>query len=393
MSFLKKDNKTALLFDLSDTHVGIALASIAPNQKPYILHTQRIPITTTEDEITSKHKESRVLSNLKKGLSTLSNRIHLHSGFLPKKSLEVDLVICVLSAPWYRAEARTFVEKYETPVTVNEIFLNGVLRSEMGKFKNLIIKSDDDKEVRYAAIEHDPVGVFINSYHTRKPVLKKANDISITFYLSAAKEDFLYEIDKVIHMFVHPKKFKFATFPYVFFKCIPSIFPDSTHGVLLHVAGEHTDVSFMTHNDLTFTDTIDVGRNHIIRSVMRKMKVPAEVAVSYCEMLERGQGNKTLREDIGSVTEKPIADFLKKAKEKTKVFLKQYQDDDIGIYLISDEEITHLLGQAINNEEEKIFSHIHMFSDKTLYNAANYKPHAEENYSLALLALYAQKIL
>lgn len=285
-SFFKKKSKgiNGIIFDIGSGHIGAALVTILPDEKPVIHFSTRSPM------VFQKHIDfDRFLEGMLSTLKTVSDDLEkngipkLHGSVLKRKN--IDAVLCVFSSPWYISQTRIIKYEKKKAFLVTKDFIEKMIERAEGQFEKSSQLQKVRKKLRDSeVIEEHVVHTKLNGYSTTEPYGKNAKTVELSLFLSMISKEVESKTKKIFEKIFHSPTILFHSFVLASFSSIRDIFHSEDNFILIDIGGEVTDVSLIRESVLLETVSFPTGKNFLMRSIALDLGISPEEAHSRIRM-------------------------------------------------------------------------------------------------------------
>lgn len=296
----KSKNETlCAVCDVGSATVSAGLVLFSKDSKPAVVWTTRVPFSVTELP-NEKHLEAVMFELLESAFTQIvsTGLPFIHTQGIREKKIEQ--VFVTLASPWFTAKATTVSIKKDDPFLLDEKTISEAVRDEEKKFEDEAIqgKYEQVRGQDIRMIEREVVRVLLNGYETMTPYDKYAKFADLSLYMSIIPERILSGVQKLVKEHFHTDKIAFHTFPLSFFTATISLFPHTYDYLLIDIAGESTDISVVSNGTILHTSSSSIGRNALLRMLMRDHRVTEEIAFSYLHLDVTDSAGEELKKSV-----------------------------------------------------------------------------------------------
>ena len=293
--FDTQKKKVTLLLDIGNGSVAVALAYIATDgAQPEVVRYIREPLSP-QTKPTGAELQIALIKTLK---DTLQTFLEQEKGTNKKpliKLRDATSILCTLSSPWFFSKGKTVSISQDKSFVMTERFLADVLSKEVGLFTEEIGTADD-----LHIVEKTILGATVNGYHLLSPLHQRTCACDIYIYMSAANARLIDQIMTTVGMFSHlsHEHVRFHSFPLVAFSVIRDKFPTVHEYLLFDIAGEITDIAWVSGGMIVKTVSYPCGTHLLVRQIAKHFDVPYEVGRSYLRLFLDERATKVMTDDI-----------------------------------------------------------------------------------------------
>ncbi len=297
--FGKSENqkKLIMIFDISSGSVGGAFVSFVANKNSNIKSFDPVILgqARTEMKYQDELDFEKFSFYMNKALYETAEKLMMLKIGRPEK------IYCFLSSPWHVCQTRVIhMEKEKTFITTKkivndliEVELKNIVSEYNNKYKGSL---DTPKLIENVVLESS-----VNGYKVSDLYDKKAKMLDIVIYLSVSPESVLIGADDSIAKVFPHTPISFNSFSLSFYNAIRLKYPGSNSHLLIDVNAEITDVGIVSDGILTSFFSFPIGRNYIIRKIMKKKSVSRDQAESLFKLYASNTLEKKTKEDMDTV--------------------------------------------------------------------------------------------
>lgn len=304
--FKKPDEEIVAIFDIGNGSIGGALVKFSKTDHPVILYTIREPITYMP-QTDADHLLASMLKLLKSVAEHLAHNGLKHIKTSPFGSHKLKDVYCVFASPWYISQTKTIKEEKEIPFAITKETINDLVKKEQelfykelkeGKYENLF--GPDTR-----LLEKRVINIRLNGYDVEEPIGKKVKELELTLFSSYISQQIMAEVESTLHAAFAIRNIHHFSYGLVSWNASRIIFPDIHNAFFIDVSGETTDISLIVRDILIETISFPLGRNMLIRDVVKSLSITPDVALSFLALYYDGTLEKKFAEKLTEVI-KPI---------------------------------------------------------------------------------------
>lgn len=284
----KKDALVAL-FDIGSSSVGGALVAFSAEKdgsSPTVLWSQRNEISFQET-VNIEHFLQGILSTLKTVAKAMSVAAREHP----------TAIFCTLSSPWCLSQTRIVKSSLAQSSIVTEKIINALVDAEVAAFRSGLTSYLESGVM----LEQKIMRVGLNGYATQKPYGKRAQDIDISLYVSAAPQSFLNMIRQPVEEIFHRPVDQYHSLALVSFSALRDLSPERENFLICDIGGEVSDLSLVKNNILVETVSFPKGMMTFIRDAVSLLKRPPEEVLSRLALHFGGHHDDTVSAKFDSL--------------------------------------------------------------------------------------------
>ncbi len=236
----------SLIFDIQSGSVGVAFIS-HERTMPKVLWNTRVSFPVSKD-VTISDLQIHTVRTLKK----VTKEAVKH---LPKEPLHS--IFCFYGAPWHISKPVTTTLHRETTFTVTKKLLEALIRKE----EEIFISRQNKAKL----IGSNITKISLNGYEVSNPYQKNVKKLSCSLLMSAIAEQFVADIESVIHQHIRVIEIRHNVLPLAIASVIRDIMPHDSSFVSIVVGEEITEVSVVKQGELANTVTFPAGKHTAFR--------------------------------------------------------------------------------------------------------------------------------
>lgn len=302
--FGNKNNKEeiVIILDIGSGSVGGAIVSISKNEsenkRPIILAQKRTLMRYQNDIDFDKF-----IFYMTKALKETLDHLFL------QRIGGVKKIYCFLGSPWYISETRKIhVEKKEKIITSkNEI--KSIIENELKSVTQGYEKKYENTEDKPILMENIILESLINGYKIPNFFDKKASTLDLIVYLSLSPESVLKSVKENVRKIFPHTEIKFSSFMMSFYSAVKEKYKSNNSYLLIDINAEITDVGVVTDGILTSFFSFPIGRNYILRAIMKNKKVNKDQAESIFSLYTSSEIDESKRNEIKQILDKVEKDW------------------------------------------------------------------------------------
>jgi len=272
----KNKNKLIMIFDISSGSVGGAFVSLIANKNPNIKSFD--PVILGQIRTDMKYQDELDFEKfsfyMNKALYDTALKLMMMNIGRPEK------IYCFLASPWHICQTKIIhLEKEKTFITTTKM-VNDLIEIEL---KNVVLEYNNkykDTTDKPKLIENVVLESSVNGYKVSDLYNKKATMLDIVIYLSLSPESVLSNIEDAIEKVFPDIALSFHSFSMSFYNAIRLKYSNSYSHLLIDINAEITDVGMVADGILTSFFSFPIGRNSIIRKIMKAMNISKNQAES-----------------------------------------------------------------------------------------------------------------
>lgn len=281
-----------VVFDIGSASVAGAYVLIDKGKTPQIIFTVREFIPFQE-----KLDFPRFLTSMVKTLELVFAKMQQAGA-----GTNIDKAFCIMSSPWYASQTRIIKYQRPEPFQVTAKGIKSLIDKEIDLFRHSkLFEHSKVDDTLPEIIEAKTIQVRLNGYETRSPYGQRASEAEIALYISMIPPNILGLVYDSIDRFWHTDKVNFSSFSLVAYDTIRDIFSDDDTFLFIDVSGEITDISIIKDSVLLESISFPIGRNLLIRSIAKSLKIPIETANTELSMYLEGNSHDEREAQIAKI--------------------------------------------------------------------------------------------
>lgn len=333
MLFLKKKQKTALIFDIGSESVTGAICILDGKKAPLLLATGKKSLSSDSKSGVSTEMLSRAVGELSGEIVKKANAQPAAKGLFHNS---FDQVLFTLRLPWYAPETRRVQKKGKHAFAVTRGFIEDILRIEERAVEEKVSTMWDAlSRSDMVMIERQPVRVRLNGYDTKNPLQKKTSDLDISIYMCIAPKKLIYELERAVRKHVHSRGVSFHSFSLVFYEAVQRLFPSEKNAILVDVGAYNTEVSLMRHSSLECVKSFASGRKMLEEGIIKKLSLPKDIAESLLSSAVSDALDEATESEIREIKDKVGNEWRDKLLETIDMLLSGKTSPDV-LFLASE---------------------------------------------------------
>ena len=232
----------------------------------------------------------------------------------------VDKIFCTFSSPWFISQTRIIKVKREKSFEITDDFLKKLIDNEIKIFESQWQSKNHHSLAGGAAnkcelVEYDVMKVFLNGYHTLKPIGKNTKTLEAYIYISLGIKAINEEIREIILKNFGKEKVVFHTLPIVSFSILEEIIKPEDGYIFIDIGGEVSDISLVRRGVLEETVSFSKGANTLIRHVAVRFKTFVNNALSLVERFKNKHMNVSDSKKMSLLIDKAKNDWCSFLRE------------------------------------------------------------------------------
>ncbi len=281
-------NKKYFIFNINSTGVTASLVSFDEKEnKPRIEYSSSENLPLRENVVIDDFKKETG-NLLRKTCLDLTNYLNITEGIF-----NIEKAFVFLSPPWVRRSIQTVIDERIEPFEVKEdeleYFLAGAGRAMDG---------EELLSAEIFSVKANGYDVFLNDL-----IGKKISRLEISLmdgYFKKEDKEYLETIIKNEFSFL---KVNFSAFLPVFLRKVKELYDIRDDFVFLDFTGEVLDLGFFKDMNIVFLQTLEFGKNHIVREIYKRKLAKSLAEAEYLLILY-------LRKEIDSGLGAKIASLI-----------------------------------------------------------------------------------
>ena len=276
--------EVALILDVGNGSIGVAVALLSSQETPMIIASIR-DLVLFDERPTGDKLQTIILEKIIQSIPYILERA-FHHPYFKNNSKHIEKILCVLSSPWFISKGKTIIVSQDKTFVITERFLEDILAKEMSAF-SAEVTTDSKNSAEYVSdlevVEKSIIGNKINGYVLDSALNQHTNHFEVSLYMSQAEKKFINGLSHIVSVYTHRgvADMTFHTFPLIVFSCVRDMFPGVSDYLHLDIAGEITDIAWVSGTMIKKNISFPSGKNLLIRQIAKHLHVPSEVARSF----------------------------------------------------------------------------------------------------------------
>ncbi len=378
-----------LICDIGSATVALALVDTSKTT-PEILFTTKVPMVVQEI-FDQDNLEQALVAFFGQAVKKVSEALHTelaHSAFT-----HIGSASLIFSSPWYATKISTIVMQKDEPFLIDERGVEEIVEQEEKKFEKEALSgaySNLGKRDMHV-IERGLIRVKLNGYETASPYLKKVSNAELSVAMSLVPHSLLLSLVTILKDVLHISSTRSFTFPLVSFSAMQTIFPHETDFLLVDIAGETTDISFVEDNIIVGSHSFTLGRNSLIRTVSEKLQLPSDMTLSHLSLYAKETLETSEKERMTTI----LDEYFKRFDEifgRAPVVIRAKEKGVVKVFVTVNDDVSDIFMAQFAKPELKRFSPF-LISDTALDPFVLYSKHIPHDPFLSLETIFLQNRL
>ncbi len=390
MSIFSLSNKEQvyyeLISDIGSGSLAISLVQFQNGSLPKIIHTERKNFP---------HSRSKNAENLENNLlKCFKNTLYLVADFARKKHIIPKRSSIFYASPWVISQTKTFRLKQDTKFIFDRAMLDKILEKNIDFLSHLDIGAIPFDVSSLELVERKITRVLIDGVEVQQPLGKKVNSVAVSVFVSGVLHRIHKEMEQDIkHIFVETSVVHHS-FNLSFFTTVRDIFHYITDFILMDVADEVTDVTFVNNSSLRDSVSFPMGKKATIRRVEQVCGFEYPLAVSALSMYLHGSIHDKSHKKLGSTVKDLQLDWLTHFNRAVATIVKADQEKiPKTVFLIADENILPLFERALIYNRTHHAGHKVLVMQPEIFEQLVIEPAGEKkDFFISLEAVYINSL-
>jgi len=360
--------------------VGVALVARRGVSEYTVLYHRRIKYTS------KRQSKKKIQENLKEAIGFAMDDI-VHQGFKSTnpgtlRSYEIEKVLCVFSAPWYRAQIKKVSVEKEEVFTVTRKIIDDEMEKVEKAFE--LESGKSDKENFFIggihAVEREIFGASVNGYEMKFPLMKRGKNLELITFVSVVPHSVREIIRAEVGKRIHTNNFSFYTLPPILTKSLKAIFENENNFLVLRIGLLNTDVVLVGNGVISRIEVLPFGYDGLIQEVKKQFDVESDMAVTLLRLFSEKGADSLTEKTISNI----VGEELNRWRQKISS-LENFSSTD-RVFLITDETFSSVYKDVFTAEihnEKKI--HIFKLDMEIFKGRISFANHVTFDSDLAFL--------
>ncbi len=277
----KKDTERVLILDIDSSFIGASVLESSEAGTRDVFSV-REPIDMEEGD-----PERFLAATLRSLKAALGEVFALH---MPAP----DKIFCLLSSPWYVSEIRKIKMAKNVPFVFTAKLADELLRKEAELLESRYMAEYGNRSGEgMEPIELKTMRTLLNGYAAASPLGKKAKELEVSVYISAAPSDILEKMRSAVNGYFHNPSLKFMSSCFASFSATRDLFSENDY-LLVEIGGETTDLSMVKKGELSGFLSFPIGSGFLSRHLARNFGSSRIEAASLVSLHVRGHAERLL---------------------------------------------------------------------------------------------------
>ncbi len=391
--FRKSEKKTVAIFDIGNGSIGFAVVELSRNNLPNILYSYREPITFLPDST-----NARLLDSMLKLLKSVS--AHVQKQVWNQYHRHVRDAYCIFAAPWFVADTRVVKVEKEEPFFVSRNTVDDILKKDEQQYIASLKEGDYENifGINLHMIEKKIIHTRLNGYEVGDFLNKNARQLEIMLFSSFMADTIPKKVEDVINQYFHFRTINFNSYALASWLAMREIFPHEQDFIFLDISAEMTDIMLVEKGVVVETDSFAIARSSILRSIVDKLAVPPEVAVSFLNLYNKRAVEQKFAAKIDICVKEVQKKWWLQFIEALKTF-ENYQLMPKKIFITADTDVAPLFAEALKQEvpaelelPEHMFEVVYLGSETAEHLVHKQQPGSADSF-IALESAFLNKIV
>jgi hypothetical protein len=355
---LNKKSNLSLVFDIRDTFITIAAVSFEIGKKPEMILCKNfhidIPVLVV-GHTTDKHYKKYLISMIK----TLDQGIVSIRRDLIKigNTIQIKKYFFFIDSPWTVSQSKLIRVLKDKAFEINNSLLEKIILTEE-KEATKVIEKQSNKD--WVVFEEKIIQSKLNGYKVEKIFGRKTFDLEIEMFVSFIPKEIRNKVLFLINQKVgdsakrHLNSSTIAS--YSFFR---DLFPNKNNFIYVDLGRVLTDVYIVRNDVIEGVASFPFGENHMVKSVMAKMKVSEHIVLSALDIYHSENNNNEEKQKIENLVLESIQNWTKKL-EKVISQISYEADLPNTIFIIPNSEVSKLLIKEMTKQKQESFRILNM---------------------------------
>ena len=310
----KPGSRLSLVFEIGSGSVGAALVQLSREGKPKMLSALREPIPFQET-ISHARLPALMIGALDRAFLSLQKDSIPRLASAGHAVGKIPEAFVAFSAPWYLSETKQLrIEKIK-PFAFSREIADAALEAEADEFE----KKEQADEPETIPLDSEIIGAILDGYPVKNPFGKRAMRAELSAYLSFTSKAVLDSVRTSIMKPFSPKEILFSSFPLAEYRILEKKIA-SEDFVMASICREVTEISLVKKGVLQETASFPIGKNHLVRKLMKLSGSSQEIASSELETYFRGAAAKSHSSNAEKAIEEVGTKWKKSFRECIEAF-------------------------------------------------------------------------
>ena len=256
------NKKRTVIFDIGTSSVGGAYIAYK-DSLPHILFHKRL-----EADIDDYENFERYFTQTLSGLNNISKLITTRKDYSPPQR-----IACFLPSVLYMSEIRTITYKEDKPVEITKAIVSKVIDEEISKSKKSIAFEREIPDGKPVILAQELINLKLNGYVINEPYGKKADELTLTLFISYTSDSVIKRIESEIHKIIQVEDIEFRGAAHSLYNIINNHLEDQNDYLLYNLNGEITELLVVRSGKLSQIVTYPFGRRTLVRKLRDRLNI------------------------------------------------------------------------------------------------------------------------
>ncbi len=255
------------------------VASVADTTHPEILWSTReiAPLKITRE---SEESVKQLMSSLMAAVLRIEQEglTALHTRYPHARINEISVAI---AAPWSFTVSKVIQYEQDEAFTVTADLIETLTSAAQKKIDEERVEDDMAQQHGLSILERTTTDVYLNQYHTDKPIGKTAHSLTLTQMSTIADAYVAKTITDLATRVLPRVSLQTTTSVVMFNTVINKLFPDTTEYCLVDVSYEATEIAIVRDGTIRYCTHAPYGINTIARGLSEQLNIPHAEAYTF----------------------------------------------------------------------------------------------------------------
>lgn len=252
-----------------------------------------------------------------------------------KKQGAPDSIFCTMTSPWCVSETRKINFSKDEAFSINSKLMTDMINAELSNILDFYGDKYKGMDSEPYLMESKVIHTKLNGYDIENPIGMKAKSIKINLFASICPSVSISDITETLNDIFHNREINFGSFLFSMLIVAREKLPQESSYFMIDINAELTDVGIVNNGILVATISFPMGKNYIIRSIVKELNKTESEARSLFAMMISGtisEGEKLKLDPILASIKTEWTKLLKNSLDS----LPQTISTSSNVFLVAD---------------------------------------------------------
>jgi hypothetical protein len=265
----KKTREVVALFDIGNGSIGGSLVAFSSHERPIVLYVHREPL-----HFTPYISPQRLTHAMLTMLEVVAEHVMYEGVAVLDKNTIGDFsfkaIHCVFASPWFASETKNISHVEEKSLPITKQYISSFIDKSAPKLPHEA--EFIEKYILNIKLDGIPADVF---------ALGQARQIDCSMYFSYIEKKIKTSVESRLEKILGIQKITHSSYALASLIGMKTIYPTRSNYFFFDISGETTDIVLVVAGNIVESVTFPMGRNSLVRYIVRSMKINSDIAQSY----------------------------------------------------------------------------------------------------------------